>query len=142
MDRHPTVLLLPGSAVPPDWMPAWRAAHGDPMVEQADWELPLRGDWLCRLEEAAHAAPPGPLLLVGHGLGCQLAMAWGGTSAQAARVRAALLIDPAELHPGDGRLRSWLAPHAPPPFSSIAAPDGTWPDWRARLLAAVAPLAA
>jgi uncharacterized protein len=59
-----TILLLPGwlDSGPTHWQSRWEAAHPFIRVQQHDWQRPLRGDWVARLEEvvvnhiAAHAA--------------------------------------------------------------------------------------
>ncbi len=47
------VLLLPGwqDSGPRHWQTLWGQRHGYRRVEQHDWERPLRGDWVTRLEE-------------------------------------------------------------------------------------------
>jgi uncharacterized protein len=48
-----TVLLLPGwlDSGPSHWQSRWEAAHQFTRVQQHDWQRPLRGDWVARLEE-------------------------------------------------------------------------------------------
>jgi uncharacterized protein len=48
-----TVLLLPGwlDSGPTHWQSRWEAAHQFTRVQQHDWQRPLRGDWVARLEE-------------------------------------------------------------------------------------------
>jgi uncharacterized protein len=48
-----TVLLLPGwlDSGPTHWQSRWEAAHPFTRVQQHDWQRPLRGDWVARLEE-------------------------------------------------------------------------------------------
>ncbi|MFT4190722.1 MAG: alpha/beta hydrolase [Comamonas sp.] len=90
------VLLLPGwrNSGADHWQSRWQALHGYIRVEQHDWDRPLRGDWQIQLEEAVLAAPPGPVVLVAHSLGCALVAAWASHSRQAHRVQAALLVAP------------------------------------------------
>jgi predicted alpha/beta hydrolase family esterase len=97
-----TVLILPGwqGSGPGHWQTLWEELHGDLRVLQSDWDLPLRGDWICQLEEAA-LAHPGPLLLAAHSLGCHLAAGWAARSRQAARVAGALLVAPPDLERPD-----------------------------------------
>ena len=80
MDRSdPHVLILPGwqGGSPDHWTGRWPLRHGHPLVQQHDWQRPLRGDWLMRLEETVMDLN-GPIVLAAHGLGCHLAAAWGG----------------------------------------------------------------
>jgi len=98
----PRVLLLPGwlDSGPGHWQSRWEALHGDRRVVQADWEWPRRGDWMARLEEVLLEAPA-PAVLVAHSLGCQLVAAWAAHSAQAQRVRAAMLVAPPDTERED-----------------------------------------
>lgn len=99
----PRVLVLPGwqGGGPAHWQMRWAADHGYCVVDQHDWQRPLRGDWLMRLEEAVLEAP-GEVVLVAHSLGCNLVAAWAAHSPRRARhalrVRAALLVAPVDVH--------------------------------------------
>jgi len=98
------VLTLPGwqGSGPAHWQSRWEALHGDERVEQHDWNWPLRGDWMARLDEvvAAHVAAGVPALaLAAHSLGCHLVAAWAAHSRHVAAVRGALLVAPPDLEP-------------------------------------------
>ena len=60
----PRILLLPGwqNSGPGHWQSLWEAKFGDLRVEQHDWMLPLRGDWISRLEDVVQQHS-GPVLL-------------------------------------------------------------------------------
>jgi len=93
---HPTrVLILPGwqNSGPSHWQSLWQAAHGFERVEQADWDVPLRGDWMARLDEVL-LADERRAVLVAHSLGCQLVAAWAAHSRHTTRVHGALLVAP------------------------------------------------
>ena len=47
------VLVLPGwqGSGPSHWQSLWELRHGYRRVEQHDWDRPLRGDWIARLED-------------------------------------------------------------------------------------------
>ncbi len=94
------VLILPGwqGSGPAHWQSRWELLHGHQRVEQHDWSRPLRGDWSMRLEEALLGlqASDGPAVLVAHSLGCLLVAAWAAHSRQTHRVKAALLVAPAD----------------------------------------------
>jgi predicted alpha/beta hydrolase family esterase len=94
----PRVLVLPGwqGSGPAHWQMRWVTDHGYRVVDQHDWQRPLRGDWLMRLEEAVLDAP-GEVVLVAHNLGCSQVAAWAAHSQHTARVRAALLVAPADV---------------------------------------------
>lgn len=68
-------------------------------VEQHDWQRPLRGDWLIRLEEAVldAALDAAHVVLVAHNLGCIQLSAWAAHSGLTDRVRAALLVAPLDV---------------------------------------------
>ena len=112
------VLLLPGwqDSGPGHWQSLWQRAHGYQRVDQHDWMRPLRGDWCARLEEVLLACDE-PALLVGHSLGCQLAVAWAAHSGQTHRVRAALLVAPPDVERED--VRSLLTSWAPIPMQRL-----------------------
>jgi predicted alpha/beta hydrolase family esterase len=94
----PSVLVLPDrqGGAPAPWPRRWVNVHGYTLVEQHDWQRPLRGDWLIQLEEAVLDAP-GPVVLVAQGLGCALVAAWSAFSRHSGKVRAALLVAPLDL---------------------------------------------
>jgi predicted alpha/beta hydrolase family esterase len=106
------VLILPGwqNSGPAHWQSRWEALHGFQRVQQADWDLPLRGDWMVQLEEAV-LADPRPTSLVAHSLGCQLVAAWAAHSAHTARITGALLVAPPDTARADmpPQLASWRA---------------------------------
>ena len=107
----PTVLILPGwqSSGPDHWQSRWEALHGDQRVQQHNWMQPLRGDWMAQLEEAVLAAPPGPIMLAAHSLGCLLTAAWAQHSRNTHRVVGALLVAPGDAEREELRapLKSW-----------------------------------
>jgi len=107
------VFLLPGwrNSGPGHWQTEWERLHGDVRVEQDDWQWPLRGDWMTRLEEALLSLPDGSqAVLAAHSLGCHLVAAWAAHSAHTGRVAAALLVAPPDLRRAD--LAPPLAPWA------------------------------
>lgn len=127
-------LMLPGwgGSGPAHWQSRWEALHGDARVEQHDWQRPLRGDWMMRLEEALLALPPGApkALLIAHSLGCHLVAAWAGHSRLSERVAGAFLVAPPDLgrEPLPPALHSWRPPRlAPLPFPAllVASRDDT-----------------
>ncbi len=104
------VLLLPGwqDSGPRHWQTLWGQRHGYRRVEQHDWERPLRGDWVTRLEEVLLTCDE-PAVLVGHSLGCLLVAAWASVSRNTHRVKAALLVAPGDVERPEVRavLHSW-----------------------------------
>lgn len=119
--RH---LLLPGwlNSGPTHWQSRWESLYGDHRVDQSDWEWPLRGDWMARLEEEI-VADPRPVVLVAHSLGCLLVAAWAAHSSQTARVQAAFLAAPpdTEADATPPQLHNWRPlVRQPLPFPAVA----------------------
>ena len=108
--RH--ILTLPGwqGSGPAHWQSRWERLYGYVRVEQHDWQRPLRGDWLARLEEMLLACDE-PAMLVAHSLGCLQVAAWASHSRNLHRVRAALLVAPPDLAREDlqAMLPGWSA---------------------------------
>ena len=137
------VLVLPGwhGSGPAHWQSRWEQHHGYRRVEQHDWDRPLRGDWLARLEDLVLACDEAPVL-VAHGLSCIQAAAWAGTSRNAGRVKGALLVAPLDVERDD--LRPQLPTWSPIaldalPFASVVvarADDPRCDLQRSRMLAA------
>lgn len=143
------VLLLPGwqNSGPDHWQSRWEALHGFVRVQQSDWDHPLRGDWMSRLEEAV-LEQPGPVALVAHSLGCQLVAAWAAHSSNRHRVAAALLVAPPDTARADmpPQLSSWRQIAREPlpfpaqvicseddPFCAPARAQAMAADWHAAL---------
>ena len=110
-----TVLILPGwlGSGPGHWQSYWESSWGDQRVQQHDWEHPLRGDWIARLESVV-LETPGPLLFAAHSLGCHLVAGWSALSRHTDRVLGALLVAPPDLTREDvpAALHSWVG-HPP-----------------------------
>ncbi|MDO9091664.1 MAG: alpha/beta fold hydrolase [Rubrivivax sp.] len=104
------VLILPGwqNSGPAHWQSRWQALHDFVRVEQADWDWPLRGDWMVCLENAVRSDPR-PTSLVAHSLGCQLVAAWAAHSQHKATITGALLVAPPDTARDDmpPQLASW-----------------------------------
>ncbi len=98
------VLLLPGwqNSGPQHWQSLWEREYGYLRVDQHDWMRPRRGDWIARLEEVLLEQPE-PVILVAHSLGCHLVAAWAAHSGNKERVKAAMLVAPADVERDDMR---------------------------------------
>lgn len=137
------VLILPGwhGSGPTHWQSRWEQRHGYRRVEQHDWDRPLRGDWLARLEDLVLSCDEAAVL-VAHGLGCIQAAAWAAASRNARRVKAALLVAPLDVERAD--LRPQLPTWSPIvldtlPFTSVVVASANDPlchPQRSRMLAA------
>ena len=106
------VLILPGwqNSGPDHWQSRWERQHGFQRVEQHDWQRPLRGDWISRVEDVLLACDE-PAVLVAHSLGCMTTAAWAAHSRNTGLVKAALLVAPPDTARDDLRqmLPGWGA---------------------------------
>jgi predicted alpha/beta hydrolase family esterase len=98
------LLIVPGlgGSGPEHWQTRWEAL--DPRctrVEQHDWDRPLCHEWVDALERAV-VASEGPVILVAHSLGCITVAHWA-QQGSVERVRAALLVAPADVEQGLAR---------------------------------------
>jgi len=117
------VLILPGwqGSGPGHWQSCWERTHGYTRVEQHDWQRPLRGDWIARLEDLLLSCSE-PAVLVAHSLGCVHVAAWAAHSRNTQRVKGALLVAPPDVERDDLRqqLPSWSPlPRCRLPFPSV-----------------------
>jgi predicted alpha/beta hydrolase family esterase len=100
-----------GGSGPEHWQTRWERL--DPRcvrVVQRDWEHPDREAWLASLEAALTAAGA-PAVIAAHSLGCAL-VAHAAGRPLAARIRAALLVAPADVD----------SPDHTPPETRVFAP--------------------
>ena len=116
-----TVLILPGwqNSGPDHWQSRWERKHGYQRVEQHDWQRPLRGDWIARLEDVLLSCSE-PAVLVAHSLGCLAVAAWAAHSQNTHLVKAALLVAPPDTARNDigQMLPGWAVPLQHLPFKS------------------------
>jgi predicted alpha/beta hydrolase family esterase len=112
------ILTLPGwqGSSLEHWQSRWERLYGYLRVEEHDWQRPLRGDWMARLEEVLLACDE-PAVLVAHGLGCLQVAAWASHSRNTGRVRAALLVAPPDTERED--LRALLSSWSPIPLQVL-----------------------
>lgn len=119
------VFTLPGwlGSGTAHWQSRWEAACGDVRVEQHDWQHPLRGDWITRLEDTVQDQlkrhPHERILFAAHGWGCHLVAAWAALSPSVQHVAGALLVAPPDPLPPclPPQLHSWRKPVVQPlPF--------------------------
>jgi uncharacterized protein len=129
---HASVLMLPGwtNSGPDHWQSHWERTHPHyRRVEQDDWEMPDREDWLRNIDAAVGASDP-PIILVGHSLGCIAAVEWAARAdgEAAGRVRGAFLVAPADTERQNApeALLSWRpVPLATLPFRSVLVASRT-----------------
>ena len=136
------VLILPGwqNSGPDHWQSLWERMHGYQRVEQHDWQRPLRGDWIARLEDVLLSCTE-PAVLVAHSLGCMTVAAWAAHSKNTHLVKAALLVAPPDTAREDicQMLPGWAPVLQKLPFQAIVMASGNDPfcsPTRARDMAA------
>jgi uncharacterized protein len=116
------VLILPGwlNSGPDHWQSRWERTHGYTRVEQHDWQRPLRGDWIARLEDVLLSCTE-PAVLVAHSLGCLTVAAWAAHSKNTHLVKAALLVAPPDTAREDigQMLPCWVVPLQKLPFKTV-----------------------
>ena len=119
--NHRNVLILPGwqNSGPDHWQSRWQATHRYTRVEQHDWQRPLRGDWIARLEEVLLGLDEAAVL-VAHSLGCIHTAAWAAHSQSTHRVKAALLVAPPDVEHDD--IRQMLPSWSPVPLQRLPFP--------------------
>jgi predicted alpha/beta hydrolase family esterase len=117
-DQATPILIVPGlgGSGPEHWQTHWERAY--PLaqrVEQADWNRPVRADWLSRLTQALRDAPGA--ILVGHSLGCALIahLAWRRPDLA---IGGALLVAPADVD-DDDRIPRDVRDFAPMPLARL-----------------------
>jgi len=124
------VLLLPGwqNSGPDHWQSRWEHAFGYQRVEQHDWQRPLRGDWIARLEDVLLGCTE-PAVLVAHSLGCMTVAAWAAHSKNTHLVKAALLVAPPDTAREDicQMLPGWAPPLQKLPFQAVVMASGNDP---------------
>ncbi len=131
MSAAHTVLTQPGwtNSGPGHWQSLWERAHPDwRRVEQRDWELPRRDEWVETLA-AAIAASPRPVIVIGHSIGV-ITIAHAAAIGHA-RIAGAFLVAPADVDaPGVAQeVRSFAPiPRERLPFPSVlvASRDDAW----------------
>lgn len=122
----PHYLIVPGWQGSPaeHWQSHWqRVLPNSARVEQDDWMQPRQAAWVRGLEEAI-ARAPGPVILIGHSLGCVTIAHWATQASPALleRVRGALLVAPADVERAEcpQPLRNFAPlPRQPLPFPSL-----------------------
>jgi len=116
--KSQNVLILPGwqGSGTQHWQSLWQARQGYQRVDQHDWQRPLRGDWIARLEDVVLSTTE-PAVLVAHSLGCVLVAAWAAHTRHAHLIKAALLVAPVDVE--REALRPVLASWSPIPLQAL-----------------------
>lgn len=119
-------LIVPGWHGSSDehWQSHWqRTLPNSARVEQRDWFMPRRDDWVAELQHRI-AASSEPVILVAHSLGCVTVAHWTAQAPAAllSQVRGALLVAPADVERRGcpEPLRNFAPiPRQPLPFASL-----------------------
>lgn len=110
----PRIIIVPGwrNSGPEHWQSLWMQAlpHAE-RVEQDDWLMPQREDWVRTLEQLILSRPE-PAIVVAHSLGCITTTHVSAPAA--ARIQSALLVAPA-----DPERRAHLVDFAPVPYQAL-----------------------
>lgn len=122
--NNASVLILPGwqNSGPLHWQTLWEQQYASfRRVQQSDWQTPRRGDWLGRIAEEVNQAES-PIVFVGHSLGCISMAHWCDQHpAEAAKIKGALLVAPADVDRVD--VPEALKDFAPIPRRRFAFPS-------------------
>lgn len=107
-------LIVPGWQGSGDdhWQSHWqRSLPNGCRVEQADWMVPVREDWVAALELAVTASTQ-PVILIAHSLGCVTVAHWAAQAPRSSlqQVLGALLVAPADVE----------RPNCPPALQNFA----------------------
>jgi predicted alpha/beta hydrolase family esterase len=107
-------LIVPGWQGSGDdhWQSHWqRSLPNGCRVEQADWMVPVREDWVAALELAVTASAE-PVILIAHSLGCITVAHWAAQAPRSSlqQVLGALLVAPADVE----------RPNCPPALQNFA----------------------
>ncbi|WP_442678371.1 RBBP9/YdeN family alpha/beta hydrolase [Sphingomonas sp. ASY06-1R] len=120
----PLCLMVPGlgNSGPGHWQTIWENERPDCVrVELGMWNDPTRNIWISRIDQAV-AAAQGPVVLVGHSLGCHAILWWASLLGEDVRgnVAGALLVAPPDVDRPSADPR--LTPFAPAPQSLLPFP--------------------
>jgi uncharacterized protein len=98
---NPVLVAVPGwnGSGPAHWQSIWRTEHeGWRCVEQRDWAVPDRGEWVNSLDEVV-ANCPRRVVIVAHSLGCVAFAHWASLVRERVRLKVAgaFLVAPADV---------------------------------------------
>jgi len=131
----PVCLIVPGlhDSGPGHWQTIWeRERHDCLRVQLGMWSDPVRNVWISRIDQAVGAAQ-GPVVLVGHSLGCHAILWWASLLGENApsNVVGALLVAPPDVDRlgADPRIERFApTPKSVLPFPTtiVASNDDPW----------------
>ena len=96
MQFQSTILTLPGigGSGPQHWQSLWEKEYGFTRIEQAEWEMPFRDEWVANIQKAVSKHDPKKVVLVGHSAVCSAIVKWA--ERYQTKIKAALLVAPAD----------------------------------------------
>jgi predicted alpha/beta hydrolase family esterase len=134
----PLCLIVPGlgNSGAGHWQTIWEQQRHDCLrVQLGMWDDPIRNVWISRIDQAV-AAAQGPVVLVGHSLGCHAILWWARLlgAAVPGNVVGALLVAPPDVdrsgaHPALVRFAPTPAAALPFPAIVVASSDDPWSDF-------------
>ena len=98
MQETTRVFTVPGlgSSGPDHWQTYFEHALPDcTRIEQREWDVPDRAEWVARLEAALAGEDLSQVVLVAHSLGCATVAHWA--SKYGHRIKGALLVAPSDV---------------------------------------------
>jgi len=98
MQETTRVFTVPGlgSSGPDHWQTYFQRELPDcARIEQREWDVPDRAEWVARLEDALDGEDLSEVVLVGHSLGCVTITYWAGQYGH--RIKGALLVAPSDV---------------------------------------------
>ncbi|MBF9221558.1 alpha/beta hydrolase [Hymenobacter sp. BT662] len=98
MQETTQVFIVPGlgSSGPEHWQTCFERALPDcTRIEQREWDVPDRAEWVERLEDALNGQDLSEVVLVAHSLGCATIAHWAAKYGH--RIKGALLVAPSDV---------------------------------------------
>ena len=101
------------------WQSQWEQLYpaNFSRVQQAEWERPLKEDWVATLNEAIQRLD-GPAILIGHSLGCLTIAHWASQYASSF-VKGALLVAPTDA---EQSAKEYIKSFTPIPLQKLSFP--------------------
>jgi uncharacterized protein len=96
MQFQSTILTLPGigGSGPQHWQSLWEKEYGFIRIEQAEWDTPVRAEWVVNIQKAISKYDPKDVILVGHSAVCGAILEWARQFQT--QIKGALLVAPAD----------------------------------------------
>lgn len=98
MQENTRVFIVPGlgSSGPDHWQTYFERTRPDFVrIEQREWDVPDRAEWIERLEDALDGEDLSQVVLVAHSLGCATIAHWAARYGH--RIKGALLVAPSDV---------------------------------------------